>query len=108
MGGQVLAAPPRSARDGVPGRGHAIPGWYHHGMTRQIAVRLPEDIVEFVDSLVSDGAASSRAMVVNRALERERRRTIAARDAAILVRAGDDPELQRLTEHLARAPLDLQ
>ena len=77
-------------------------------MTRQIAVRLPEDIVEFVDSVVSDGGASSRAMVVNRALERERRRTIAARDAAILAQEGDDPDLQRLAEHLTHAPLDLE
>lgn len=84
-----------------------IPDWYHCGMSKQIAVRLPDDIVEFVDSLVSDGAASSRAMVVSRALERERRRTIAARDAAILAQAGDDLEMQRLAEHLAPAPLDL-
>ncbi len=77
-------------------------------MTRQIAVRLPEDIVEFVDRVVSEGGASSRAMVVNRALERERRRTIAARDAAILAKAGNDPEMQRLVEHVTRTPLDLE
>ena len=74
-------------------------------MTRQIAVRLPEDIVEFVDRVVSEGGASSRAMVVNRALERERRRTIAARDAAILAGAGDDPDMRRLADHLTRALL---
>ncbi|MBA3427051.1 MAG: antitoxin [Actinobacteria bacterium] len=77
-------------------------------MSRQIAVRLPEDIVEFVDSLVSDGAASSRAMVVKRALERERRRTIAARDSAILAQADHDPEMQRLAEHLTCEPLELE
>lgn len=77
-------------------------------MSKQIAVRLPEDIVEFVDGLVSDGTARSRAAVVNRALERERRRTVAARDAAILAGAGDDVDLQRLAEYAARAPLHLE
>lgn len=76
-------------------------------MSKQIAVRLPDDIVEFVDRLVSDGAARSRAAVVHRALERERRRSIAAQDAAILAGAGDDPDLQRLAEHVAGSPLDL-
>jgi Arc/MetJ-type ribon-helix-helix transcriptional regulator len=76
-------------------------------MSTQIAVRLPDDIVEFVDGQVSDGTASSRAVVVKRALQRERRRAIAARDAAILAKGGDDAEMQRLAEHVARAPLDL-
>ncbi|MDQ3850347.1 MAG: ribbon-helix-helix domain-containing protein [Actinomycetota bacterium] len=76
-------------------------------MSRQIAVRLPEDIVEFVDSLVSDGQATSRAAVVTRALERERRRTLAARDAAILARAGDDSDMDSLARHVAGTPLDL-
>jgi Arc/MetJ-type ribon-helix-helix transcriptional regulator len=50
----------------------------------QIAVRLPDDLVAFVDHLVSRGDATSRAAVVSRALERERRRRVAERDAAIL------------------------
>lgn len=77
-------------------------------MTKQIAVRLPDDIVEFVDSLVSDGQAKSRAVVVGRALERERRREVAARDAAILARAGDDDDMDALAAHVARTPLDLE
>jgi Arc/MetJ-type ribon-helix-helix transcriptional regulator len=52
-------------------------------MTIQIAVRLPDDIVAFVDEQVSSGAATSRAAVVARALERERRREAAERDAGI-------------------------
>ncbi|MDQ3676423.1 MAG: antitoxin [Actinomycetota bacterium] len=76
-------------------------------MSKQIAVRLPEDLVDFVDGLVADGTANSRAVVVARALERERRRSIAARDAAILARAGDDAEMDSLAEHVAHAPLDL-
>lgn len=77
-------------------------------MSTQIAVRLSDDIVAFVDGLVADGEAASRAVVVNRALERERRRVIASRDAAILARAGDDPDLRGLAEHVASAPLDLE
>lgn len=77
-------------------------------MSKQIAVRLPDDIVNFVDSLVSGGEATSRAGVVTQALERERRRAIAARDAAILAGADDDHDMQRLAEHGASAPLDLE
>lgn len=76
-------------------------------MSKQIAVRLPDDVVAFVDGLVSAGEAKSRAVVVTRALERERRRTVAARDAAILAQADEDADLDALARHVARAPLDL-
>jgi Arc/MetJ-type ribon-helix-helix transcriptional regulator len=76
-------------------------------MSKQIAVRLPEDIVEFVDALIRDGKAASRAIVVTRALERERRRSIAARDAVILAAAGDDADMDSLAGHAAHVPLDL-
>lgn len=76
-------------------------------MTRQIAVRLPEDLVEFVDELVADGLAPSRAVVVSRALERERRRAIAAKDAAILAGAGEDPDMASLVAYLAHRRLDV-
>ncbi|MBQ7804431.1 hypothetical protein [Rhodococcus sp. (in: high G+C Gram-positive bacteria)] len=56
-------------------------------MSTQIAVRLPEEIVAFVDDEVSAGRAKSRAQVVLRALEREQRRQLAVRDVEIL--AGD-------------------
>lgn len=80
-------------------------------MSTQIAVRLPEELVEFIDRLVADGRAASRAAVVSRALHRERRRELAARDAAILAAAdtaagtGDD-DLDALAWHAARIPLD--
>lgn len=77
-------------------------------MSKQIAVRLPDDIVDFVDGLVSQGKAKSRAVVVTGALERERRRAVAARDVAILAQAGEDPEMDSLARHVARAPLDLE
>ncbi len=76
-------------------------------MSKQIAVRLPDEIVDFVDQQVTDGHGRSRAIVVTRALERERRRTIAARDAEILARAGEDPDIDALAEHVVRAPLGL-
>lgn len=75
-------------------------------MSKQIAVRLSDDIVDFVDQLVEDGRASSRASVVARALDRERRREIAARDAAILARTGSEADLDGLAEYAARTPLD--
>lgn len=75
-------------------------------MTKQIAVRLADDLVGFVDDLVSDGKASSRAEVVTRALERERRRAAAARDAEILERGGDDADMQHLAEYLFPGPDD--
>jgi len=53
-------------------------------MSTQITVRLPDDLVSMVDTLVSSGRARSRASVVERALERELRRELAARDVAIL------------------------
>jgi Arc/MetJ-type ribon-helix-helix transcriptional regulator len=70
-------------------------------MSRQIAVRLPDDIVEFIDHLVDHGRASSRTAVVTRAVDRERRRETAARDAAILAQSGADPEFDSLAEFSA-------
>jgi Arc/MetJ-type ribon-helix-helix transcriptional regulator len=68
-------------------------------MSKQIAVRLPDDLVAFVDALVGSGVEPSRAAVVMRALERERRRAIAERDAEILARSGGHPELEGLADH---------
>ncbi|HTE59988.1 MAG TPA: YlcI/YnfO family protein [Solirubrobacteraceae bacterium] len=76
-------------------------------MTKQIAVRLPDDLVAFVDGVVESGSERSRAAVVARALERERRRIIAARDAEILARTAPDPELDKLAEHARSHPVAL-
>ncbi|MEX0658226.1 MAG: ribbon-helix-helix domain-containing protein [Egibacteraceae bacterium] len=75
-------------------------------MTTQITVRLPDDLVDFIDRLVTDGQASSRAVVVAQALARARRRERAARDAAILVRAEADDDLDGLAEFTRRTALD--
>ncbi len=75
-------------------------------MSIQIAVRLPDDLVAFVDDLVSHGDAASRAAVVSRALERERRRKLAERDAVILSSAGKDRDLDSLAEFAAGTSMD--
>jgi Arc/MetJ-type ribon-helix-helix transcriptional regulator len=75
-------------------------------MSKQIAVRLPDDLVDYVDEIVNNGTQRSRAAVVTQALERQRRRTVAARDAEILAARGPDPELSGLAEHAAGVSLD--
>jgi Arc/MetJ-type ribon-helix-helix transcriptional regulator len=77
-------------------------------MTKQIAVRLPDELVKFVDSIVKNGTEPSRAAVVTRALERERRRAIAAKDAEILAASGPDADLASLAEHAVGVPTDLE
>ena len=75
-------------------------------MTTQIAIRLPDELVEFLDDLVKNGDAASRAAAVARALERERRRQTAERDAAILARSGADADMDSLARHAADTPMD--
>jgi hypothetical protein len=76
-------------------------------MSTQIAVRLPDDIVAFLDNEVSQNHAPSRAAVVLRALEREKRRQIAARDAAILALGDADTEMDSLARHVVGLPVNL-
>jgi antitoxin MazE3 len=72
-------------------------------MSKQITVRLPHDLVAFVDELVASGVARSRAAVVWKALEWERRRAVVARDVEILAHSGPHPELAGLAEHAVRS-----
>lgn len=76
-------------------------------MSKQVAVRLPDELVDFVDEIVGSGSKRSRAAVVTKALERERRRFLAARDAEILAHTGPDPELEGLAEHTVGLPIEL-
>jgi Arc/MetJ-type ribon-helix-helix transcriptional regulator len=76
-------------------------------MSKQIAVRLPDELVDFVDEIVGSGASRSRAAFVTQALERERRRAVAAHDAHILARTGPDPELAGLAEHVVSLTSEL-
>jgi Arc/MetJ-type ribon-helix-helix transcriptional regulator len=76
-------------------------------MTIQIAVRLPDDIVAFVDEQVTSCVATSRAAVVTRALERERRREAADRDASIYAANAEPGDLDGLAAWAAAQPLDI-
>lgn len=76
-------------------------------MSKQIAVRLPDDLVAFLDQVIADGAAGSRAELVHHALERERRRIIAERDIELLTRSAEKPDdLDDLAAYAARTPMD--
>ena len=75
-------------------------------MSTQIAVRLPDDTVAFLDRLVAEKKAASRAEIIARALERERRREMSARDAAILAESGEDPDLAGLIRYVTGHPVD--
>ena len=97
--GRPIATAPNLVFESIPRR-------YHGRVSTQIAVRLPDDLVEFVDELVRHGKAPSRAAVVARALRRERRQAAAARDAAILSRTEPEADLDRLAEHAAPLPMD--
>ena len=71
-------------------------------MTTQIAVRLPDPVVAFLDREVSEGRVSSRAALVTSALEREMRRLLAERDAEIIRRVGAADDLDDLVSWVAR------
>ncbi|MGH3545486.1 MAG: antitoxin [Mycobacteriales bacterium] len=76
-------------------------------MTTQIAVRLPDELVVYVDQQVQSGLAPSRAAAVARALEFQRRREIAERDAAIYLAHGEVKEFEPMVTQLSRSRVDV-
>ncbi len=67
-------------------------------MSTQIAVRLPDEMVAFLDRTVATGKAPSRAALVASAVEREMRRLAAEQDAQILCAQGAVDDLDDLVE----------
>ncbi|MDO5504062.1 MAG: YlcI/YnfO family protein [Actinomycetia bacterium] len=67
-------------------------------MSTQIAVRLPDEMVAFLDRSVAAGKAQSRAALVASAVEREMRRLAAEQDASILRARGAGDDLDELVE----------
>jgi antitoxin MazE3 len=68
------------------------------GMSTQIAVRLPDEMVAFLDGAVAAGKASSRAALVAVAVEREMRRQAAEQDAQVLREHGPADDLDDLVQ----------
>ena len=67
-------------------------------MTTQIAVRLPDELVAYVDNLVREGAGS-RAAVVTRALNLYQQQLRGEQDARILEELGDYDDFDELVGH---------
>lgn len=63
-------------------------------MTTQIAVRLPDELVAYVDRAVASGRVRSRAELVSKLIARDARHQRAEEDLARLIEAGalHDPE----------------
>lgn len=70
-------------------------------MSTQIAVRLPDEMVAFLDRAVASGRASSRAAIVVSAVEREMRRLLAEQDAHVLGERGSADDLDDLVRWTA-------
>lgn len=76
-------------------------------MSTQIAVRLPAELVCYLDDQVAAGGASSRADLVARLLRRDLRRHRALADLEILKRHGVTepyPDLVGIPDATAHAP----
>jgi Arc/MetJ-type ribon-helix-helix transcriptional regulator len=80
--------------------------WYHVGselvygdaMSIQIALRLSETVVAYIDEQVASGRAKSRSEVVARFVERDRRRERSARDLEVLLADRSLPAVQEFDQ----------
>ena len=71
---------------------HCIQIWNLGAMTTQIAVRLPDELVDELDTLIAAGRDTSRVSVVEEALRRELRRRLWEREVEKLIASGDTYE----------------
>lgn len=85
-----------------------IPKRYHEEMSTQIAVRLPDDLVAYVDQAVAEGRVKSRAELVTRLIARDARRRRAEEDLQRLIEAGalDDVDAFAMARATSATPLD--
>lgn len=73
-------------------------------MSTQIAVRLPDELVSYLDEIARSEPGSSRAAVIRAALERDRRVRQAERDVRILMETGDYEDFEGLNDYARRNP----
>lgn len=78
-------------------------------MSIQIAVRLPDDLVAYVDKAVASGRVKSRAELVTRLIERDARRQRTEDDLVRLIKRGvlDDPELLAIINSVSDTTLPI-
>ncbi len=76
-------------------------------MSHQIAIRVPDDLLAFVDDLVQQGSITSRASFARAAMERERRRLLAEADIDILTMDPPNDDLNSITRAVSGTPLDI-
>ena len=77
-------------------------------MSTQIAVRLPDALVAYVDQAVAAGRVKSRAELVSRLIARDARRQRAEEDLQRLIEAGalDDPDALAMAKATSATPID--
>jgi len=63
-----------------------------HVVSTQIAVRLPDELVEQLDEQVRRGAAATRTELIRTLLARELLRAAANAELAVLAQPWDDPD----------------
>lgn len=85
-----------------------IPKRYRRGISTQIAVRLPDDLVAYVDQAVAEGRVKSRAEFVTRLIARDAQRRRAEEDLQRLIEAGalDDVDAFAMARATSATPLD--
>lgn len=110
LGGQPAAHLPKltgpNLRAGgrVHGGGVRIPFWFHRSiafwyadrMTVQVAVRMPDAMVNTIDGAVARGWVANRSNLVITAVERELRRLAAENDLRIINKVGPKDDLDDL------------
>ena len=72
-------------------------------MSTQIAVRLPDELVAYVDQAVAAGRVSSRAELVRSLIARDARRQRAEEDLAHLIEVGGLQDAETLAIVVATA-----
>ena len=85
-----------------------IPKRYHRAMSTQIAVRLPDELVAYVDRAVAAGRVKSRAELVSRLIARDARRQRAEEDLQRLIDAGalGDDEALAMARATSATPIN--
>lgn len=81
---------------------------YHTGVTTQIAVRLSDEDLGYIDQLVAEGKAKSRADAVRGFIDAARKASRDAADAAAYAATDDPDDLEALARWAGGQRLDVE